>query len=61
MLFVGAAVVIGVLLYRLKIRHQIGMLAEHLAAPQTAPLLVQAGERPLVEPEEETAEPARVG
>ncbi|WP_311380494.1 amino acid permease [Arthrobacter sp. ISL-69] len=30
-LFVGAVVVIGVLLYRLKIRHQTGVLAEHAA------------------------------
>ncbi|NKX52054.1 amino acid permease, partial [Arthrobacter deserti] len=36
-LFVGAAVVGGTLLYRLKIRHQTGVLAEHAAAVEAHP------------------------
>ncbi len=49
----GAVVVIGVLLYRLKIRHQTGVLAEHAAPAADATV---AGE-PVTR--DEDLEPAR--
>jgi hypothetical protein len=65
-LFVGAVVVTGVLMYRLKLRHQTGVLAEHAAAapvaqqtqvPQSPAAHVGKG----LEPREEDFEPQRVG
>ena len=44
-IFVGAVAIGGTLLYRLKIRHQTGVLAEHAAAAQPAAALPTAGVR----------------
>jgi hypothetical protein len=54
-LFVGAVVIGGALLYRLNIRHQTGVLAEHAAAVAAHPSAGPARTEPAA------ATPARTG
>ncbi|MBT2512327.1 APC family permease [Arthrobacter sp. ISL-30] len=60
-IFVGAVIIGGVLLYRLKLRHQTGVLAEHAAAVAAHPSSsAEAAPQKPAGPQEETVEPQRV-